>query len=452
MTAKVRDMTTGSPGKLIMFFAVPLMLGNVFQQLYTMVDTMVVGQVVGVEALAALGAVEWIMWLVLGISTGMTEGFSILIAQHYGSQKDQMIRKSIARSYLLTAVLSVIVTLVCQAGAVWILQLLNTPDNVIGMSLMYLRIVFGGIPVTAAYNMFAGVLRALGNSRTPLTAMVFAALINIVLDIVFVAHFSWGVAGAATATVIAQAFSALYCWLVIRKIDLLHLEKEHFQNDRELDIKLTKLGFPIVFQNIIICIGGMVVQYVVNGYGFLFVAGFTATNKLYGVLEMAAISYGFAVVTYVGQNLGANRVDRIKKGVNVSAKIAFLTSAVISVLIIFFGKNVLSLFVSGDVSQTTEVLAISYKYLFIMASCLWILYFLYVYRSALQGLGDTFIPMVSGIVEFAMRIGVALLFPKIIGQNGIFYAEISAWAGAAILLMVSYFRRMSRMKKDLKMR
>ncbi len=441
MSSKVQDMTSGSPARLIMLFAIPLMLGNIFQQLYTMVDTIVVGQIVGVQALAALGAVEWVMWLVLGVASGMTQGFSILIAQYYGAREIKDLKKALAHSYILTAILAAAVLVVSQAGAYGLLRFLNTPENIIGMSMSYLRVVFCGIPMIAAYNIFASALRAMGNSKTPLTAMILAAIINVVLDILFVAQFHMGVAGAAAATVIAQSFSAVYCFLVLRKINIVKLEKSHFSKDVILDKKLLKLGTPIVFQNVIIAVGGLVVQYVVNGYGFLFVAGFTATNKLYGLLEMAAISYGYAIVTYVGQNLGAKRPDRIKKGVRASAVIAAITSAVISVVMILWGKTILSLFISGDPKQTQQVLEIAYRYLFIMACFLWILYFLYVYRSALQGLGDTVIPMMSGVAEFVMRVGVALLLPLAMGENGIFYAEITAWTGAAVLLAVNYYRR-----------
>ncbi|HJD25731.1 MAG TPA: MATE family efflux transporter [Candidatus Blautia intestinipullorum] len=444
MAGQIRDMTKGAPGRLILVFAIPLMLGNICQQLYTMVDTIVVGQVAGVQALAALGAVEWIMWMVLGVSTGATQGFSILISQHYGAKKWDLLKKAVARSYILTAAVAVILLTVSQVFAHWILIFLNTPDNIIGMSLLYLRIVFCGIPVVAAYNIFAAVLRALGNSRTPLIAMVIAASINVVLDLLFVAEFRWGVAGAAIATVIAQAFSALYCFLAVRKIEIVRVSREDFRKIAGLDQKLLKLGAPILFQDAIISIGGLVVQFVVNGYGFLFVAGFTATNKLYGILEMAAISYGYAIVTYVGQNLGAGKIRRIWKGVHVSAGLAFLTSAVISLIMFVLGRHILMLFISGDPSETQQVLAIAWKYLSIMAACLCILYFLYVYRSALQGLGNTMIPMLSGVIEFFIRIGVALFLPLVMGTNGIFYAEIAAWTGAAVLLAVSYYVSMRK--------
>ena len=447
MTAKVRDMTKGNPGRLILMFAVPLMIGNVFQQLYTMVDTVVVGQVAGVQALAALGAVEWIMWMVLGVSSGITQGFAILMAQDYGAQKWKQLKKTVAHSYVLTAITAVLLFLTSQIFAHWILSFLNTPDNIIGMSLLYLRIVFCGIPVVAAYNVFAGVLRSLGNSRTPLVAMVIAAGINIILDLVFVAGMHMGVAGAALATVIAQCFSALYCFIIVRKIEIVRITREDFGTVTGLNRKLLSLGTPILFQDVIISVGGLAVQFVVNGYGFLFVAGFTATNKLYGILEMAAISYGYAIVTYVGQNLGAGQITRIKKGVHVSGFLAFLTSAFISVMMFLFGKHILRMFISGDPAQTEQVLGIAWHYLSIMASVLCILYFLYVYRSALQGLGDTMIPMLSGVVEFFIRVGVALLLPKVMGQNGIFYAEIAAWTGAAVLLAISYYIRIRKFRE-----
>lgn len=431
-------MTSGSPGKLILTFAIPLMLGNIFQQFYTMVDTMVVGQVVGVEALAALGATDWLVWLVLGVATGMTQGFSILVSQYYGAREWEKLKKSVAYSYVLTGVFAFLVLAVSQLAIHRVMIFLNTPENIVGMSMLYLRIVFCGIPVISAYNILAAILRAMGNSRSPLIAMILASVINVALDFVFVAGFGWGVAGAAIATVIAQGFSAVYCFCVLRKVDLLHLEKKHFRFDVGLIYRLLYLGAPIAIQNVIISIGGLVVQYVVNGYGFLFVAGFTATNKLYGVLELAAISYGYAMTTYVGQNLGAGEICRIKKGVFSGTVMALITSFMISVLMILIGRNILALFVSGDPGQVKQVLDIAYKYLFIMSCFLWTLYLLYVYRSAIQGLGNTVIPLASGIAEFVMRIGVALLLPKLIGQDGIFYAEICAWSGAALLLCVSY--------------
>ena len=222
MGTNEKNMTTGSPGKLIITFAIPLMLGNIFQQFYTMADTMIVGQVVGVEALAAVGAGDWLVWLVFGIMTGITQGFSILVAQFYGAREKENLKCAVAKSYIMTALLSVIVLAVSEGAVYHVLLFLQTPDNVIDLTMLYLRLIFAGIPIIAAYNIFAAILRALGNSKSPLIAMTVAALINVGLDLLFVAVFGWGVAGAAVATVIAQGFSALYCLVVLRKIPDIH--------------------------------------------------------------------------------------------------------------------------------------------------------------------------------------------------------------------------------------
>ena len=438
MGTNEKDMTAGSPGKLIITFDIPMMLGNIFQQFYTMADTMIVGQVVGVKALAAVGAGDWLVWLVLGIMTGITQGFSILVSQYYGAREKENLKCAVAKSYIMTALLSVVVLAVSEGTVYHVLLFLQTPDNVIDLTMLYLRLIFAGIPIIAAYNIFAAILRALGNSRSPLIAMIVAAVINVGLDLLFVAVFGWGIAGAAVATVIAQGFSALYCLIVLRKIPDIRLEKKDFYRQPSMSLRLLELAVPLAIQNVIISVGGLVVQYVINGFGFLFVAGFTASNKLYGVLEMAAVSYGYAITTYVGQNLGAKKYQRIRKGVRSGTYMAVLTSAFISGMMVLFGRNVLSLFVSGEPDQTRQVLDIAYKYLFIMAVFLWVLYLLYVYRSAIQGLGNTLIPLASGIAEFIMRVSVALLLPKLIGEDGIYYAEICAWSSAAVLLFVSY--------------
>ena len=422
MSENVKNMTEGAPGKLILFFALPLMAANIFQQFYTMVDAMVVGQIVGVRALAAVGAADWIIWMVQGIVTGSAQGFSILVSQNYGAGNGKRLKKTVAASYTLMAVIAAAVLAVSQAGAYPLLRFLNTPADVMDMSVTYIRIIFCGIPVIAAYNTFASILRALGNGRSPLIAMIIAAAINVALDLLFVGGFHWGVAGAAGATVIAQGFSALYCFIVLKKISVVKISREDFRPEYAAFVQLAGLGTPLAFQNIIISVGGLVVQYVVNGYGFLFVAGFNA------------------ITTYVGQNLGAGNVPRIKSGVKSGGIMAVLTALVVGMVMIAGGRAILSLFVSGDPKETVQVLDIAYHYLFLMAVFLLVLYLLYVFRSAIQGLGNTVIPMASGIVEFFMRVGAALLLPLFIGQNGIFYAEISAWTGAAALLAVSYFR------------
>ena len=438
MATRVKDMTSGKPSRLIFTFAIPLMLGNMCQQLYSMVDTIVVGQGVGVEALAALGAADWLNWMILGIIMGFTQGFSILVSQKFGSQNADELRKSVAMSFKLGILMAVVLTILSLVFAKPILLLLNTPSNIINQSLTYLRIVFSGIIVITFYNLFSSILRALGDSKTPLYTMIIAALINIALDLLFVMVFQMGVAGAAIATVIAQIFSSIFCFNVLRKIDILKMHKEDWKLELKIVQTLVRLGSLTAFQNIVISVGGMVVQSVVNGFGFIFVAGFTATNKLYGLLELAGVSFGYSVATFVGQNLGAKEYDRVRKGTKVAWKINVSISIVLALIMVPFGKVVLHLFVSGDPTQVSQVLAIAYKYLLTMCLFLPVLYTLHIYRSSLQGMGDTFWPMVSGIAELVMRVLVAIFLPMLLAEDGIYYAEITAWIGAVSILLLAY--------------
>lgn len=444
MAGNVKSMTEGKPLKLILAFALPLMVGNVFQQLYTVVDTIVVGQVLGVNALAAVGAADWLNWMMLGITQGFTQGFCILMAQEFGAGNVKKLRKAAGNSIMLALMAAIVLLILGQVVVQPVLILLQTPDKIIGDALLYLRIMFAGVPVVMAYNLLASMLRALGDGKTPLYAMIIAAFINIGLDILFVVFFHWGIAGAAIATVIAQLCSSIYCYVYIRKIDLLALERDDLRLDKELDKHLIFLGLPMAFQNAIISVGGMIIQAVVNGFGVIFIAGFTATNKLYGVLEVAATSYGYAMVTYVGQNLGAGRIDRIRKGMRAALLVAMITAAVIAGVMLVFGKVILGCFISGNPQEVQQTMEIAYYYLAVMSVCLPILYILHVVRSALQGMGDTVLPMVSGIAEFVMRTGSALFLPIMMGEKGIFYAEIMAWIGADIILVISYWWRMHK--------
>ncbi|MDD3243403.1 MAG: MATE family efflux transporter [Eubacteriales bacterium] len=443
MSERIQDMTQGKPLGLLMRFALPLMVGNICQQLYTMVDTAVVGQFVGVDALAALGAADWFNWLVLGIISGFAQGFCILIAQRFGAGDPLGVRKTAAMSALLGGAAAVVLVVAAQLSVSPVLRLLRTPADVVAGSALYLRICFGGIPVIMAYNILSSILRALGDSKTPLYAMLVAAGINIALDLLFVLAFHWDIAGVAAATIIAQAFSSVYCLLALRKVRIMKMTREDWRLDEGVLHRLTRLGAPMALQNAIIAVGGMAVQYVVNGFGLLFVAGFTATNKLYGILEMAAISYGYAVATFAGQNLGAGRLSRIKKGVHTALWLALATAVAVGALMLIFGRYILMLFISGD--SAAQVLQIAYSYLAVMSIFLPVLYLLHLYRSALQGLGDTVMPMVSGIAELVMRVGCALLLPLWVGSTGIFYAEVAAWGGAMIVLILSYVVRMRRL-------
>ena len=444
MSAKVKDMTIGRPLGLIVSFALPLMMGSIFQQLYTVVDTMVVGKALGVDALAALGSTDWLTWMVLGMVQGITQGFGILIAREFGAKRFEDLRRVVGVSVTLAAACAAVLLALAQLLALPMLRLLQTPEDIIENALLYARIIFLGTPIIMAYNLLATVLRSLGDGQTPLTAMILAALTNVALDLLFVLVLGWGIVGAAVATLIAQAFSSIFCLLRLRKLDFMALKQEHFRSRQGLGLRLLGLGWPMALQNGIIALGGLIIQRVVNGYGVTMLAGYTATNKLFGLLELAAIAFGYAMVTYAGQNLGAGNLARIRKGMGAALAAALAISLIISAAMLTLGKLILGLFLSGDPQEVAMAMASGYRYLSIMAFGLPILYILHVVRSAVQGMGQTVLPMVSGIGEFVMRTGCVLVLPALLGEDGIYIAEIAAWLGADLVLIPSYFITMKK--------
>ena len=445
MSKNTQIMTEGRPWKLILGLALPLMFGNIFQQLYTVMDTLIVGRVLGVHALAALGASDWLNWMILGLVTGITQGFCILAAQKFGAGKTEELKETVGASVTLSAVTAIVIEILSQILVLPLLKLLDTPSDILPMALLYLRILFAGIPIVMTYNLLASLLRALGDGRTPLYAMVVASVLNILLDILFVAGFHTGVGGAAAATLIAQAVAALYCLRVILRMEILRIRPSHLRPDRRLTWQLLSLGTPMAAQNTIIAVGGLVIQSIVNGFGVIFIAGYTASNKLYGILEIAATSYGYAMVTYVGQNLGAGLWQRIRQGVRHALGIALATSVVIAIAMLLTGRMLVGSFITGSPQEVLEATEIAYHYLAIMSIFLPILYLLHLYRSSLQGMGDTVLPMASGIAEFVMRTGAALTLPHILGQEGIFYAEVLAWVGADLILITAYYVRIHKL-------
>ena len=446
--AKNLNMTRGNPMKLLFFFSLPLMFGNIFQQLYTVVDTAIVGRGVGMTALAALGTVDWLNWMFLGIAQGFTSGFAVRISQNFGRNNHRGMQKAAGQSAFLSAAIALLVVILGQLLLPVFLMAMQVPRDLRPMGTQYMRIMLAGFPAVMFFNYCASLLRAVGNSKTPLIAMITASFVNIVLDILFVFSFRWGIAGAAVATVIAQCLSGAVCaWKVVRTPEL-HFHKEDWKPEIPLCKDLLAIGAPVAAKNVIIALGGMVVQSIVNGFSLAFIAGFTSTNKLYGLLEIAATSYGYAVTTYVGQNYGAMDLDRVKKGMRAATILAVVTSLIIATIMFVFGRPITMLFISReDPVMAVDAGNIAYWYLCAMSVSLPVLYLLYVYQSGLQGMGNTVVPMVSGILEFFLRVSLSITIALTGFQYGIFGAEVSAWWGAAIFLMISYFHHYNKVKK-----
>lgn len=438
---RTKKMTEGNPAILMISFAFPLMLANFGQQLYMIVDAMIVGKGVGVEALAAVGATDWSYWLVLWTVQALTQGFAIPVSQYFGEGNQENVRKAVTMSVRLCLAAGILLTVVSFIFALPLLRLLQTPEDIFSGSSAYLLTMYGGILVVIAFNMASSILRAFGDGKTPMIAMAIAAGTNVLLDLLFVLVFQWGIVGAAVATLAAQLLAFLYCFLSLRKFEWLKPKKADWNRDRDIINSQCRLGIPLALQHMLIAVGGMILQSVINRQGFVFIAGFTATNKIYGLLESSAISLGYAVTTYMAQNYGGGLPQRIRSGLKSASVLAILLSAAISAAMIWGGRIILSLFIAQDNANAASVLEIAYHYLFIMSCLLSSLYLLYVFRNTLQSLGNATASLWSGIGELLARVSAACVLTRLAGTEALFYAEPLAWISAMLIVAVVCLKR-----------
>lgn len=462
----VKDLTHGNPISLLLSFSLPLMLGNIFQQLYTFVDALIVGQKIGAYAMAALGATEWITFIMFGVITGITQGCSVVISKYFGTKEQDKLEKSIYSTYIICITLAIFFTIIGQLVTYPALVLLNTPTEILEFSYLYLKILYAGVPVTVFYNMLAAIMRALGNSRQPLNAMVIASISNILLDLLFISVFRMGIAGAAYATVLAQLLASLYCLLFIRRSQMYQLGASNKTLSKDLLKEQITLGLPMGAQNLITSVGGLIVQATANSFGVLFVTGYAAANKLYALLEIAATSYAQGTLTFTAQNRGIDNTKRIKEGLKASLLIGCVTAILMSCIMLFAGKGILRLFITeaGTSAETAisssslinftssintetaniadSAIQIGCQFLTILGFGFPLLYGLYIIRACIQGLGDSFFPMLSSFIQVIMRVSCAIFLTRLIGHIGIFWGEICAWVGADVFLFTVFYIKM----------
>lgn len=440
-----RDMTRGNPGKIIWNFTIPIFIGNMFQQIYNMADTIIVGKFVGNSALAAVGSCGTLMFLILGFLMGLTAGFTVVTAQHYGAGNEKAMRQSVASAAILSAVISVVMTVISMVMMRHILHWMNTPSDMYDQAYGYIMVICGGIAAQVLYNLLASILRALGDSKRPLYFLILAALLNIVLDLVFIIAFQMGAPGAAYATVISQGVSGLLCLVyIVRKVPELHLHKEDWKLNWDLARWQMKIGFPMAFQYSITAIGTIVVQASLNILGSVAVAGFSAANKIEQLFNQAYVALGTTMATYCAQNMGAGKLDRIRKGFRSGNGIGIIYAVVTGAVVFFAGKYMTGLFVSENVGVITN-------YVDIYLKCVGIsfipLVFVNVYRNGIQGMGYGFLPMTAGIAELIGRSGAALLASRAGSYAGICMASPVAWVLAGGLLIVMYLWIMKQQEK-----
>lgn len=434
----VKSLTSGKPLKLILQVTVPLIFGNLFQQLYNMADTVIVGQFLGKNALASVGATGCLSFLILGFALGVCSGFSIPISQCFGAGDEENLRRYAANAIWLGAGIAVGLTVLTTAGCRWILQLLNTPADIFEGAYAYIVIIFGGIGASIFYNLLSGFLRALGDSRSPVIFLVISSFLNVGLDLLFIVALKSGVSGAAWATVIAQAISGLLCLIfIIRKYPILRIRKEEWRMSGYHMKKLVGMGFPMGLQFSITAVGSTLLQGAVNGLGSDAVAAVTATSRVSEVLTAPMEALGITMATYAGQNLGAGRILRVKTGVRQALLAGLAYAAAAGVIAICFGSSIAQLFID---SSETEILRRAQQFLTVNGCFYSLVMSLLVLRNTIQGLGYGVPAMAAGVFEMVARSFVALALVPHFGYTAACFSHACAWVAANILLIPVYLK------------
>lgn len=439
---KTSDLTEGKVSTQLLGFFFPMLLTNLLQQVYLFADSAIVDKGLGDNALGAVGNLSSLTLLIIGFSMGLTNGFSVIIAQKYGAKQQTALRRAVALSVKLSVVLTVILTIAGCLLLKPVLLMMQTDSLILEDSLLYGYVIFGGLAATIAYNLFSGILRALGDSRTPFVAIMISSAFNIALDCILIFLLHTGVEGAAIATIFSQAVSAGICFLKIRKMDELCLTPEEAQKDTSMYLELLKNGIPMACMNSVTAVGCMVVQGYVNGLGVTYTSAYSACSKYLNLFMLPSITAGLSVSAFVSQNYGAGKTARIREGVHICMAIALVSYILLGSIMFFCSKTLASFMLNEEETMTLAV-----QYLRICGAMLFLVNFLFVFRNSVQGMGYPFIPMCSGIMEMVLRIPVIMLFLSKVGFQATAYAEAIAWIGALTMNAAAYvilFRKKDR--------
>ena len=449
------DLTRGSPLKRIFFFAMPFLIGNLFQQFYNVVDMVIVGRTVGTLAYAAVGSTGSLVWFASGAIQSMTVGFSVVTAHHFGSGDDEKVKKSFAGAIKLSAIISIALSVIYVLCARSMLTLMRTPDTLFEDAYNYIVWIFAGLIVTALFNLLSNMIRALGDSKTPLYFLVVSCVVNISLDIVLIRGCDMGTAGAGLATVIAQLVSGICCIVyLVKKHPKLHVKKEHFKSDFAMDKHLLKIGIPMAFLDMVLSIGSIIVQFVTNGFGDSYVAAQVTGGKIDNFIVQPLIAYGSAVAVFTAQNHGAGNYKRVLEGSKKTLMICIVWCVLAAAIILPFGKTFITLIAGNDVTES--VINDAYRYVVINTAFTFIVAALIVYKSVLQAVNRTTWSMISGFTEILGRGGVAILVvfltehalvSESLGFSIVCLANPMAWLFGLLTILADYLLMKSKFKK-----
>ena len=442
----ITKMTEGKPLKIILSFTIPLFIGNVFQQMYNIADVIIVGRTLGVDALAAVGATIPIFMVAMGATVGMTGGLAVVTGQRFGAGDMLGVKNSAAVSVFLSFVYTGLIMLLTTFGIEPLLKLMNVPEAIFADAHTYISILLYGLGAMTLYNLLASLMRALGDSKTPLYFLIFASIVNIILALVFIVYFKWGVRGSAIALVISEGISGVLCLIYIYKnFPLLHLQRKDWHFTWGAIWEHLRMGVPMAVQFAILGAGILVLQAVCNSFGPNIIAGFTSAGRVEQLALQPMISIGLAISVFTAQNYGARKFTRIREGVKICSKILLGFSLLSAMGIYFFGSEIIMLFLG---SYNQEVVEAGLLYLQHTVPFYFFLSQIFVFRSAAQGLGIAIMPIGSGLIEFVFRSGAAIFLGNYFGYKGMCYASPASWVSAAIFLTIGYYYFINILEKQ----
>ena len=437
------DMTEGNIRSTILKFYFPMLVTSMLQQLYTVADTAIVGKGLGDDKLAAVGNMSSVTFLIFGFAMGLSNGFSVIVAQEFGAKQQTRLRQSVAAAIRLAVVIAAVLTCLSLIFLPDILRLMQTNPAIIGDSLRYGYYIFGGLTITFSYNLCAGFLRALGDSRTPLRAIIASSIVNLAMDSLLIFVFKTGVEGAAIATVFSQMVSTAICLHRLRRIEDIHLTRVDFKTCAPFYGILFGNGLPMALMNSITAIGCVVVQYFVNGMGVAFTSAYSACSKYINLFMQPGCTAGYTMSAFTSQNYGARKYDRIRSGLTVCVMICVIAYALLGSMMCFLPRQLAGIMLNGE-----DSLALAAQFLPISGALLIGVDLLFVFRSGVQGMGHPTAPMISGVMEMVMRISVIVIFTKLIGFRATAFAEASAWFGALAINLPAFFYYYCKAKKN----
>lgn len=438
----IQDMTKGNPLKLIILFALPLLLGNIFQQVYNLADLIIVGRLIGINAIAAVGSTLPIYFLFLFITFGFTNGLTIITAQKFGAKNYQAMRSSMAHCILASLILSSLISLGLILSLRPLLKIMNVPDEIMDEAYTFLLILSSGMVLTVFFNLLSGFIRAVGDSRTPLYFLILSTIINILLNLLLIGVFNIGVAGSATGTIIAISFSVVCCLIYIKKrYVILQLHRNDWKINWSYMKEHLYIAIPMTIQFTILALSMLIIQSVCNSFGTEIIAASSAAMRIEQLCTQPLLATGLAIATYSAQNWGAAKLHRIRQGVRSAAFMSLVFSLFLAILVRFIGKDMIALFMD---QQNHNVIKIACEYLNISTLFYFFLGMIFVFRNALQGMGKAIIPLIASTTELIMRSFAAIWLAAKIGYVGIFYAGPVAWVGAGIVVCIGYFMTIRR--------